>query len=358
LLQQTIYGTSILQWLIGLTVAVTVAALFSAIAHFADRQLRRHAMRSNTPLTEFLAGMFGGTSMPLALAAGLFTASSLLNLPPRAALIVGSLTTIALLMQFAIWINHGIRTWLGHAVERRRGVDGAGATTMAMLGFIARVGVWSVMLLMILSNLGFDITALVASLGIGGIAVALAVQNILSDIFASVSIALDKPFVIGDFIIVGDVLGTIEYIGLKTTRLRSLSGEQVILSNNDLLNSRIHNYQRMPERRVVFAFGVTYQTPAEKVEKIPQMVKETICKLPKTRFDRAHFKEFADSSLSFEVVYFTLDPAFNFFMDTQQAINLGLMRHFAREGIEFAYPTRTIYTVGLKQPDASAHPAR
>ena len=171
-----------------------------------------------------------------------------------------------------------------------------------MLGFVGRIVLWSVVLLMILDNLGVNITALVASLGIGGIAVALAVQNILGDIFASLSIALDRPFAIGDFIVVGDVLGTVEYIGLKTTRIRSLSGEQIVFSNADLLKSRIRNYKRMTERRVVFGFGVVYQTPHDKLERIPAMVREVIEAQPKTRFDRAHFKEYGDSALAFEAV--------------------------------------------------------
>ena len=349
MLTQEIYGNTPLQWMIGIGLAVGVATLLSLVAHVLDSRFEHRARHTDTPLSEFMAGMFGATSLPLALSAGLFIVTTVLTLPQGVAGLLGHLMVITLLMQAAIWVNHGIRTWLGRAVTRRRQADGAGATTMAMLGFIARVLVWSVALLMILSNLGFDITALVASLGIGGIAVALAVQNILGDLFASVSIALDKPFVVGDFIIVDEVLGTVEYIGLKTTRLRSLSGEQVIMSNNDLLASRIRNFQRMPERRVVFAFGVTYQTPPDTVARIPDMVREVIEGLPGTRFDRAHFKEFADSSLSFEVVYFTLDPAFNFFMDTQQAINLELMRRFAAADVEFAYPTRTLYAAGIAE---------
>jgi small-conductance mechanosensitive channel len=214
---------------------------------------------------------------------------------------------------------------------------------LSVLGFIARVALWSILLLMILDNLGFNITALVASLGIGGIAVALALQNILGDIFASLSIAIDKPFVIGDFIIVDDILGTVEYIGLKTTRLRSLDGEQIVFSNTDLLKSRIRNYKRMYERRVVFGFGIVYQASHEQLKKIPVMAREIIEGLEKTRFDRAHFKEYGESSLNFEVVYFVQDPDYNIYMDIQQSINLSLFERFASEGIEFAYPTRTLY---------------
>jgi small-conductance mechanosensitive channel len=196
---------------------------------------------------------------------------------------------------------------------------------------------------LVLDNLGVNITGLVAGLGIGGIAVALALQNILGDLFASLSIVLDKPFVIGDFVVVDSLSGTIEHIGLKTTRIRSLRGEQLIFSNNDLLKSRIRNYKRMSERRIDFSFGVVYQTPLEKLKAIKKIVSDIIEKGEKTRFDRVHFKEYGDSSLNFEVVYFVTDPDYNIYMDVQEAINLEIFRCFAEEGIEFAYPTRTIF---------------
>src|SRR5690606_7585627 len=161
--------------------------------------------------------------------------------------------------------------------------------------------------------------------------------------FGSLSIVLDKPFVIGDFIVVDGLAGTVERIGLKTTRVRALSGEQLVFSNADLLGSRIHNYKRMQERRVVFSFGVTYDTPPEKVAAIPNMVREVIEARENTRFDRAHFQKFGDSDLTFEVVYYMLVADYNLYMDTQQAINLELLRRFAADGIEFAFPTRTLY---------------
>jgi small-conductance mechanosensitive channel len=188
-----------------------------------------------------------------------------------------------------------------------------------------------------------DVTALVAGMGIGGIAVALALQNILGDLFASLSIVLDKPFVIGDFIIVGELMGGVEKIGLKTTRVRSLSGEQLIFSNSDLLNSRIRNYKRMQERRIPFGFGVTYQTTPDQLEAIPALIKSIIECEEGLRFDRAHFKGFGESSYDFEVVYYINTPDYNAYMDAQQTINLALCRGFAERGIEFAYPTRTIH---------------
>jgi small-conductance mechanosensitive channel len=198
-------------------------------------------------------------------------------------------------------------------------------------------------LLSMLDNLGINVTALVASLGIGGIAIALAAQNILGDLFASLTIAIDKPFVIGDFIILGQETGTVEHVGLKTTRLRSLSGEQIILSNNDLLQSRIHNYKRMEERRALFAIGVTYDTPAEKLELIPELIKQAVAAQTDARFDRAHFKSFGAFSLDFETVYYVRKPDYGVFMDVQQAINLQLVRSFADHSIAFAFPTQTLH---------------
>ena len=208
---------------------------------------------------------------------------------------------------------------------------------------MARLILWVIVLLLVLDNLGVNITGLVAGLGIGGIAVALALQNILGDLFASLSIVLDKPFVIGDFVVVDTLSGTVEHIGLKTTRIRSLSGEQLIFSNNDLLKSRIRNYKRMSERRIVFSFGVVYQTPLEKLKAVKEIVGDIIEKVENARFDRVHFKEYGDSALNFEVVYFVSTPDFNIYMDVQEVINLEIFRRFQEEGIEFAYPTSTVY---------------
>jgi len=195
-----------------------------------------------------------------------------------------------------------------------------------------------VVLLLALDTLGIDITALVAGLGVGGIAVALAVQKVLGDLFASLSIVLDKPFAVGDFLIIDQHMGSVEYVGLKTTRLRSLSGEQLVFSNSDLLGSRIRNYGRMYERRVVFNIGVTYQTPRDKLVMIPQILRAAIEAQKRTRFDRAHFKEFGDFALNFESVYYVVGPDYNTYMDIQQAINLFIQKVSKRK--ELSLPTR------------------
>lgn len=276
-------------------------------------------------------------------AVGLFLASLVLVLDERAFLITWSVLALALIAQAALWANGMIHFAVTRYGRERMAHDPAAVTTAAAVAFLGRIVVWSLALLLILDNLGINVTALIAGLGIGGIAVALAAQNVLGDLFASLAIVLDKPFVLGDFIIVGDLMGTVEHIGIKTTRVRSLSGEQLIFSNSDLLTSRVRNFKRMRERRVVFSIGVTYDTPAAKVKAIPGMLREAVEAQSSIRFDRAHFKEYGDSSLVFEVVYLVLSPDYNLYMDIQQQINFHLLDRFAREGIQFAFPTRTVH---------------
>jgi small-conductance mechanosensitive channel len=202
-----------------------------------------------------------------------------------------------------------------------------------------------VVALLALDNIGVNITALVAGLGIGGVAVALALQNILGDLFASLAIALDEPFVVGDFLAVGDILGTVESIGIKSTRLRSISGEQVVICNDDLIGSRVHNFGRMRERRDQFVLNLAYETPAEQLEAVPALVRDIVEAGggERVRFDRCHFSALGPHSLDFECVFFVLTADYLTLMEVRQSINLALVREFARRGIEFAYPTQKLY---------------
>lgn len=201
---------------------------------------------------------------------------------------------------------------------------------------------WSIAIIILLDNLGIKVSALVAGLGIGGIAIALAAQTLLGDFFSYFIIFFDRPFKIGDFIIVGDYLGTVDHIGLKTTRIHSLSGEQIVFSNQDLTNSRVRNYKQMDRRRVAFQFGVIYQTPLEQLKKIPRIVEDIITNIPETSFDRAHFASYGDFSLNFEVVYYVQGSNYNKYMNVQQEINFQLKEAFEKQEIEFAYPTQTV----------------
>lgn len=272
-----------------------------------------------------------------------YAASLNLAIPPNAVLIVRTAALITFLIQAGIWGNHTITFFLDNYKKKKLREDAVSVTMLSALAFFFRVLVWAALALIALAHFGVDITALVAGLGVGGIAIALAVQNILKDVFASLSIILDKPFVIGDFIVVDNYMGTIEDIGLKTTRVRSLTGEQLIFPNSNLLESRIKNMRDQKERRVAFSIGVVYQTPQEQVRAIPVIIRAIIEAQENTRFERSHFNLFGDSALGFETVYWITVSDYNVFMDTQQKIYLEIIDRFEKEGIQFAYPTRTLF---------------
>ena len=224
-------------------------------------------------------------------------------------------------------------------------LDAAEAKATRSITTVLNWVIWAGGAVFILDNLGIKISAVIAGLGIGGIALALAAQSILGDLFSSFAIFLDKPFKVGDFIIVGDLLGVVEHVGIKTTRIKSLHGEQLVFPNSDLTNSRIRNYKKMQKRRVSFQIGVLYQTTHEQLKNIPQIVAEIVKNIDKVTLDRAHFLSFADFSLVFEIVYYVDGSDYNLYMDIQQEINLALKENFGKAGIEFAYPTQTLYTV-------------
>ena len=228
-------------------------------------------------------------------------------------------------------------------IERRLAEDEReDVSIIRLLARLVKYSLWLFGVLIVLANLDVDISALIAGLGIGGIAIALAAQNILDDIFSSFSIHFDKPFRVGDFILIGDDRGEVVKIGIKTTRIKTLRGEELVVSNKEMTTTRIHNFGRMPHRRIDFRLGVRYDTPVEKLNRIPQIVRDIIGSQKLVRFDRAHFKEFGDFSLNYEVVYYLDSSDYNMYMDTQQAINLAIKKAFESEGIEFAYPTQTI----------------
>jgi len=341
--EEVYLGNTILTWLLALGVSVLTFFFLVLLKRVLGRRLHVLAKSTSTDLDDLVVDLLKQTKVLVLLVIALFIGSLVLALSDRTTGLVARVTTLTLLLQAGIWASAILVYLISRSVRQRLADDPATATTITAMGFLGKLALWSVILLLALENLGFDITALVAGLGVGGIAVALAVQNILGDLFASLSIVLDKPFVIGDFIIVEGLLGTVEHVGLKTTRVRSLSGEQLVFSNNDLLNSRIRNYKRMFERRVVFSIGVTYQTPHEKLKRIGSMIRDIISAEADTRFDRAHFQAYGDSSLNFEIVYYVLKADYNLYMDIQERINLELYRRFEEEGIEFAYPTRTLY---------------
>lgn len=222
-------------------------------------------------------------------------------------------------------------------------VDPAAATMSDLLTLVASLVLWTLGILFVLSNIGIEVTSLIAGLGIGGIAVAFALQGVLSDLFASFSIYFDKPFRVGDFVVIGTDSGTVEKIGIKSTRIRTLLGEELVVSNAELTTARVQNFKKMDERRGVVEFGITYETPQEKVHKVNSVVEEIFADIAGVRLDRVHFKSFGDSALIFEVVFHVEKSDYVEFMDKQQQFNFALMERFADMGVEFAYPTQTIF---------------
>jgi small-conductance mechanosensitive channel len=237
-----------------------------------------------------------------------------------------------------MFIGYGFKVYLiksGYETALERSLKG--------ILIVAKILIWSGAIILFLDNLGFKISAIIAGLGIGGVAVALAAQAILKDLFSYFSIIFDQPFKIGDFVIVGDLMGTIEYIGIKTTRIRSLGGEMLIFSNSDLTDSRLRNYRLMEKRRVVFRLGVVYETPTEKLKEIPKTIESIIKNIKDAAFDRAHFFSYGDFSLIFEIVYYVVGADYNKYMDIQQEINFAIKEEFKKRKIEFAYPSQTVF---------------
>lgn len=272
-----------------------------------------------------------------------FFAAQALTLPAKIETALERVMAFAVILQLALWLTAASAAWIGEHRRRILLQNPGAASSVGVMKFIIYLAIWTSALLLFLDNLGVDITALAAGLGIGGIAVALALQSVLGDLFSSLTIVLDKPFVAGDVIHIGEHIGTVESVGLKTTRIRSISGEQIVFANSDLLGSRIRNYGRMQERRAIFMLGVTYDTPRDKLRMIPQIIRESIETAGGTRFDRSHFKAYGTSSLEFESVYYVGTADYKVYMDIRQEINFRIHERFEQEGISFAFPTQTVH---------------
>ncbi len=332
------YGNELIAWgraLLQFAVWFTVLPLARA---FITRRLKSRMGDHPVGFLLLLRTLLKATKRIFMLAVAVYLAMRWLKVPARLDWIITTALFVVVWWQIGHWGSAGVR----YLIDARRGreLPGAeGAASLNILRFVALVVVWAFAFLMLLTNLGIEIMPLVAGLGIGGLAVALAVQNVLGDLFASLSIALDKPFRVGDFIITGEEKGTVERIGIKSTHLRSLTGELIVMPNGELLKSRLRNYTNMAERRSAFSVSILYETPRELVQQVPGIIEAAIRAQPKTRFDRAHFASFGGYALVFEAVYFVLDAEYNTFMNIQQAINLRLLEEFAERRIEFAYPT-------------------
>lgn len=343
-LETEFLGNTLEVWSRALLIALGTFVALVIVRAIVLRHFKRLALRTDTKYDDLAIKLVEHTRLSIMLLLSLYAGSIILVFPINIKAWINTIGIVALLVQLAIWGNAAIDFSLTRYRKEHEEEEAEQVTTLKALGLVAKIALFSILGLVALDNIpGVEITALVASLGVTGIAVALAVNTILSDLFSSISIALDKPFVIGDFIVVGDLMGNVEDIGLKTTRVRSLSGEELIFSNGDLLSSRIRNFKDLSERRVVFTIGVAYETPHDKLQELPTILRNSVEMHELIRFDRAHFKEFGDFSLNFETVYYVLDPEYITYADIHQTIMFTIFERLSAENIEFAYPTQTIY---------------
>lgn len=357
LIEQTYLGNTVWHWLVALAIATGVFLGLLLLRRLIRSQYRILAATRQIEFLELPLNVASRTTLVFITILSLFIALQTVRLPEAVSKLLVTAITISAFWQAGLWITTAV---LG-SLERKRaasmGVDRAVVGTLGIIGFIARATIWSFVLLLTLDNLGIEIKPLLAGLGIGGLAVALAVQNILGDLLASLTIALDRPFVIGDSLTVDEFSGTVEYIGVKSTRLRSTNGEQIIIPNANLLSSRLRNNARMSERRAVFVISLSQDTPPAKLARVPAMIRSLIESHDETRFDRSHFSKITVSAFDIESVYFVLQPGYGLYMDIQQDINLRLLESLEREGLELATPSQRLWLEGDNRVRSDLVPA-
>ena len=339
-LQDEYMNNRVLDYLIAIGVILVGLVLVRVVRKVVLARLHRWADSTETKADDFIINSAEKFGIPALYYLVIYSGVSSLTLSPKAQNVLAAATTVVV----TYLLIRLISTTILHLLRRHIRRQERGEEKVKQLGglmMIINAAIWILGVIFLIDNLGHDVTALIAGLGIGGIAIALAAQNILGDLFNYFVIFFDRPFEVGDFIIVDDKLGTIEYVGLKTTRIRSLSGEQLVIGNANLTNSRIHNYKRMPRRRIVFSIDVEYGTPIEKLRELPDFFKSLIEREELTTFDRAHFAKYADSSLRYEMVYFVNVPEYNTYMDIQQRINFAIYEEFTRQEIGFAFPSQS-----------------
>lgn len=336
-----IFGNTIFDYLSALGIFIGGMAVVYVFKKYILSRLKKWADATDTSIDDLLLGAIEKSLIPVIYFGVFYSALHTLDLSAgfKHGLKIAAIVLITVLVVRAAIsaLNFVLQSYLNKSVD-----SSGGAKQLKGIRGLINFAIWVLALVFLLDNLGVKISAVVAGLGIGGIAVALAAQAVLGDLFSYFVIFFDKPFVVGDFIIIGDKMGVIEHIGIKTTRIRAIGGEQLVFSNTDLTNSRVHNYKKMEKRRVVFKLGVTYQTSAVKLRAIPEIVKGAIEAQEDAAFDRGHFAAYGDFSLNFEFVYYVTGADYNKYMDIQQAINLTIFDAFEREGVEFAYPTQTL----------------
>lgn len=304
----------------------------------AQRRKWQESDRDVPTAIEVLTLLVSRTSKLFIFTLALAFASLELDFPAQIERIIRIAIVLTFWFQVALWGMASLRFAIDRKSRKGTGLDPQLATSMDIIMFIAGLAIWTMAFLLALDNLGVQIQPLLAGLGIGGIAVALSVQTLLGDLLASMSIALDKPFVVGDALQIDDLNGTVEHISVRSTRLRSLTGEQIIIANGDIVKARVRNNGRMRDRRAAFSVNVSYDTPQEKLREIPGIVQDIVMKQPNTRFDRCHLLAMGDWALRYEVVFFMTTPDFGTYANVQQAVNLEILETLRKLDVQIAYP--------------------
>jgi small-conductance mechanosensitive channel len=339
--QGLLLGNSLMDWLVAGMVAVAVWFVLWILRRFIVSRYKKYSAGHHALPLRLIAYLLGNTTKLFLFGVALYTAQENLTLPNHIQRVIDGIVMILLLLQIGLWGGRALRFYL-ELKERERGADRQLASSLDIIKFISHVLIWSLLILVALSNLGINITALLAGLGVGGVAVALALQNVLGDLFASLSIALDKPFVVDDRLVIDTCMGKVEHIGIKSTRLRSDSGEQIILSNADILKSRVRNFGRAAEQRVLTTLRVGYETPSNTLRSTPKLLEAIVREQANARFERCHLNTLGESAVQFELSYFVQQPGVNSVADVQQEINLRIIEEFRRNKIEFDYPTQRV----------------
>jgi small-conductance mechanosensitive channel len=334
-------GNPLRVWFIASVAAVGAWAALWAIRQFIAARLEGYSTAKTPTLFRLVAYLVANTKQLFLFAVAVYAAQTALMLPDRVEHFVSNAVMILVLIQIGLWAGRAVRFYM-EMKGSERGADQTYSGSLDIISVISRLLVWVLLVLVALANLGVNITALLAGLGVGGVAVALALQNVLGDLFASLSIALDKPFMIGDNLNIDGFVGRVEHIGIKTTRLRSESGEQIIISNGDILKSRMRNFGRLSEQRILVTVRVAYDTAPEKLKQMPKLLEGIVRENPHARFERSHLRTLGESAFLFELSYFVQQPAVNPLLDLQQAVNFRIIEELRRAGVEFAYPTQLV----------------
>lgn len=334
-------GNTLSEYVGAIIVLLGMIAILGILQKVILSRLRNWSKKTETDIDDTFVRIIGTLKPPFYIFLAFYVGFSTLTFDG----IIGNAIDVILIVWITYQVILAVQILIDYILEKKIlvGDDKNKKSALRMLANIGKGALWGMGLLVILSNLGVNITSLIAGLGIGGVAIAFALQNILEDLFSSFTIYFDKPFEVGDFVVVGSAVGTIRHIGVKSTRVRALSGEEIVVSNKEITNATIQNYKKMEKRRVVFSFGVTYETATDKMREIPKIIEDVFASLEKADFGRAHFKSFDDSALSYEVVYHVTESDYNLYMDIQQEVNFQVKDIFEKKGISMAYPTQTIY---------------